>query len=153
MATLVQAIGRVRTAEIPTETARPPALPSPVAVIANPAGADDRQPSLPARPDVPFAPMPPLDWNYDEPPPRRDRQAGDDALTVEAELSMLGLFRLETRPVGGGFAVVVRHALDLEESGLEALAETVVAEAERYGVGARIRFVHDPALRPSHAAG
>jgi len=32
---------------------------------------------------------------------------------------------------------------------LESLAAAVAEEADRYGVRARIRFVHGPALRPS----
>lgn len=71
---------------------------------------------------------------------------GDEALIAEAELSVLGFFRLETREMLGGFTVIIRHAEPLDADGLETLGGAAMAEAERYGVRARVRFVHDPEL-------
>ena len=88
------------------------------------------------------------DWEFEDAPPTRLDGEPEDATIAEADLSAIGLFRLETRPVAGGFAVVVRHAEALADYRLEMLGASVAAEAERFGVGARVRFVHDPALRP-----
>ena len=111
--------------------------------------ADEPQPSLIVRPDVPYTPLQPYDWSYDEPPPRRLDGGADEALIAEADFSVLGLFRMETRAVAGGFAVVVRHADLVTDARLGALADAVASEADRYGVRARVRFTYDPALRPT----
>lgn len=151
MAALVQALSRGVAAMTP-ETLRPqpggPPLAAPTLNAApNPAASDDAHLTLPARPDIHFAPPPPVDWHFDEPPPRRDDNAPAETLTAEADLSQLGLFRLETRAVAGGFSVVVRHAAPLDDGGLESIGDAVAEEAARYGVRARIRFAFDPALR------
>ena len=44
---------------------------------------------------------------------------------------------------------MVRHAAPVDGASLEALAAAAMAEAERYGVKARLRFSFDPALTPS----
>lgn len=73
----------------------------------------------------------------------------DDALVAEAALSKLGLFRFETRTSGGAFVMIARHAEPLDGARLDLLAEAVAAEAERFGVRARVRFDFDPTLRPT----
>lgn len=75
--------------------------------------------------------------------------AENDALIAEADLSVLGSFRLETRPAAQGLNVVIRHAEPLNAAGLEALGAAAEAEAQRFGVQARVKFRHEPDLEPT----
>jgi len=114
------------------------------------AGGDDvAQPPPPAlRADAAPLPFEHPDWRWEEAPPRRIENGADEALIVEADLSALGLFRLETRQIPGGFAMVARHAAPLDPARQAAFIDAVTSEAQRYGVRARIHFDFDPALRP-----
>ena len=150
MAAIVQTLTRLPLPDLGSEAARAAAPPAPAAAPAADASGDDGPPPPLFRLDLPIGTMPERDWTFDEPPPRRLPHPDDDALVAEADFSVLGLFRLETRPAPGGFAVVVRHAAPLGASGLEDLGDAVAAEAERYGVRARVRFSFDPTLRPTN---
>jgi hypothetical protein len=77
--------------------------------------------------------------------------AENDALIAEADLSVLGFFRLETRPAAQGLNVVVRHAESLNAAGIEVLGAAAEAEAEaqRFGVQDRVKFRHEPELEPT----
>jgi len=145
-AAIAVALSRPAIADAAVDAPRPAAPPPPPGATAD---ADGQPQPPPARTDVaPFAYVPP-DWDFEDPPPRRLGIEPKDVLIAEAELSNLGLFRLETRPAPGGFAVVVRHARPQDAERLQALAEAVRAEAARYGVRARIRFDFDPILLPT----
>jgi hypothetical protein len=81
--------------------------------------------------------------------PNDPEAAENDALIAEADLSVLGFFRLETRPAQHGLAVVIRHAEPLDPSGLEALGVAAEVEAQKYGVNARVKFRYEPDLEPA----
>lgn len=89
------------------------------------------------------------DWIFEEPPPSVLPSEAGEALVAEAQFSKLGLFRLETRESGGGYVMIVRHDNGLDDGRLASVAEAVAAEAERFGVRARVRFNHDPTLQPT----
>ncbi len=146
MAAIVQALSRPPTDEAAITTSRPAPPPQPPTTGA---ATDDPPPSLIVRPEAPYPLLQPYDWTYDEAPPRRLDGGEDEALIAEAQFSVLGLFRMETRAVTGGFAVVVRHADLVTDARLGALADAVASEADRYGVRARVRFTYDPTLRPT----
>lgn len=132
------------------ETARAAAPPPQAATPAADRPGDNSPPPPLFRLDMPIGALAEPDWRFDEPPPQRLPAPDDEALVAEADFSVLGLFRLETRPAPGGFAVVVRHAAPLDDAGLDALGDAVATEAERYGVRARVRFSFDPTLRPTN---
>lgn len=90
-----------------------------------------------------------IDWRFEDAPPTPILGDEPEALIAEADLSAMGLFRLETRPAPGGFAIVIRHAEMHDERVLAALGDAAAAEAERYGVRVRVRSEYDPTLRPT----
>lgn len=144
---LLQGLARAPLAEPPTDLPRPAPAPAPPPPA--PGVAEDGAPDPTVRPDLAYPGLDRPDWDFDEPAPRTFQRGGDDAMIAEADLSRLGLFRLETRTMAGGFAMVVRHAEPLGGAGLDRLAEAVAAEATRFGVRARVRFSFDPTLRPT----
>lgn len=150
MAAIVQTLMRPALPESLAENIRAPQPPPPQTPGAAPdAGSEDGPPAPIFRLDMPIGAAQDHDWIFDEPPPQRLPSDDDDALIAEADFSMLGLFRLETREAPGGFAIVVRHAAPVADIGLEALGAAVAEEAERYGVRARVNFSFDPTLRPT----
>jgi hypothetical protein len=73
--------------------------------------------------------------------------ANPDAYALpEADLSVLGFFRLETRSAAQGLNVVIRHAEPFNAAGLEALDAAAEAEAQRFGVQPPVKFRHEPEL-------
>ncbi len=104
---------------------------------------------LPFRPDMPAPQWRDLTWREDRARAALLSEPGDDPMIAEVDLSILGCFRLETRRSNGGFLVLARHSRPQDAAALASLAERLQAEAERFGVRARIRFSHDPKLVPA----
>lgn len=152
MQAVVQVLTRLpgpETADL-LRTSQPAALEQQAANADTENAADDPDADVPdLRLDLIAAPLDRNGGGYRYDQSNGADTAENDALIAEADLSVLGFFRLETRPAAQGLNVVIRHAEPLNAAGLEALGAAAEAEAQRFGVQARVKFRHEPELEPT----
>ena len=147
----MQAVVQVLTRPPGPETADLLRTPQPAALEQQAANAaDDPDADVPdLRLDLIAAPLDRNGGGYRYDQSNSADAAENDALIAEADLSVIGFFRLETRPAAQGLNVVIRHAEPLNAAGLEALGAAAEAEAQRFGVQAQVKFRHEPEIEPT----